>query len=718
MATVAGAKNLVAEDGPPVKPGVDVKFHHKAEDEMRILDLAGVKFSELGRLFNKTLQTLNVGETQQDHVHGKGSISSPTSGVQMADDPERQRWLDAILRGMNSLYGCSQSSTTSVSALRKELMVGLLKFLDRMMKWETLVPQMQFEDLFRVKSIDNWGEEVKLAVSFSWDQIEGAVPDGVATLDIEKFCLGGCRHYVEDFNRFLVPPDQQQLGRTPRVMVRDGEWDRVAEGLLKKGICGVLPKSQLHHVGSEVLLNGLFAVSKNEVVQGVELRRLIMNLFPLNRLCLSPRGDVGTLPTIAGFSSYYLAEGEVALLCSEDVRCFYYLSRIPDHWRKFMGFARELPKHLVPAKWKNEACYLVSRVLPMGWANSVGLAQHIHRNVVRWSMEQEGLKGGEGELGRDKGGTLGPGMYRVYLDNWDAVRRMDRRLAQEVEGKPSAQQLALRRQYELLGLPRRPKKAVENAFQAEIQGALFDGDQGVAYATPDKVMKYVGLTWALVERGGATQRELQGIAGGLVCISMFRRALLSSLNAIWRHIEELSLEPPVVRRAIPREVKMELIRFLCLVPLAQMDFRLEMQSQVTASDASSTGGGVSASVGLSSFGIQASKAWVRGERVEPFDHLQILTVGLFDGVSALRVAVDLLELPVAGHVSVECHELANLVVQSAFPGCVHLSRVQDVTKEEGLGVRIASAGADRSRTPMPGCKQAQRRQVRITEGIT
>ena len=228
------------------------------------------------------------------------------------------------------------------------------------------------------------------------------------------------------------------------------------------------------------------------------------------------RGDEGTLPTVAGFSSFYLADGEVAILSSEDVMCFYYLFLIPDNWRPYMGFARPLPESLVPPKWPGEDCYLVSRVLPMGWANSVGLAQHVHCNVVRWAMEQVGDGGAEGELRRDKPGTRAADMYPVYLDNWDSIRRMDKNLAEEVEGKPSIQQLALRQQYEILGLPRRPKKAVESSYQAEIQGALVDGAAGVAYAKPGKILKYVGLTWEVLQRGLATQRELQVVAGGLV----------------------------------------------------------------------------------------------------------------------------------------------------------------------------------------------------------
>lgn len=138
-----------------------------------------------------------------------------------------------------------------------------------------------------------------------------------------------------------------------------------------------------------------------------------------------------------------------------------------------------------------------------------------------------------------------------------------------------------------MALPRNSKKAVEGSRVAEVQGAYIDGDAGVAMARPSKIMKYLGLTWEIVHQGHATQKELQIVARGLVYVSMFRRALLSSLNAVWAHIESLKREPPVVRVSLPREVKAELLRFCALIPLAQMDFRTPMSLVVTASDASS-----------------------------------------------------------------------------------------------------------------------------------
>ena len=127
--------------------------------------------------------------------------------------------------------------------------------------------------------------------------------------------------------------------------------------------------------------------------------------------------------------------------------------------------------------------------------------------------------------------TISKIMFRAYLDNWDEIRKVDRSLVGEVEGRPSPAQVALRQQYSSMALPRHPKKAVEGS-RVEVQGAYIDGDAGVAMARPSKIMKYLGLTWEIVHQGHATQKELQIVARGLVYVSMFRRALLSSLNAV------------------------------------------------------------------------------------------------------------------------------------------------------------------------------------------
>ena len=67
--------------------------------------------------------------------------------------------------------------------------------------------------------------------------------------------------------------------------------------------------------------------------------------------------------------------------------------------------------------------------------------------------------------------------------------------------------------YELNGLPRHPKKTVQQSLGAEVQGAWLDGEEGTLYAKPPKVAKYVRLALELLGRGTASQRELQIVGG-------------------------------------------------------------------------------------------------------------------------------------------------------------------------------------------------------------
>eukprot|EP00435_Cladocopium_sp_Y103_P035832 s933_g9.t1 len=692
-----GMKTNRNSETPAMAGGLE--FHWKEVDFSSKLSLAGLRFSELGPYFLDGLRS---------HVWSRHSKTLSTAQGNLFPLPLRgypnvgaeiESWLAVVMLALNSMYGAEAQTVTAPTQSQQKIAEVALSFLNRMCKLEEVVPDTPFRELFMVRGVDYRGEEIKLAKPFSWNSIAGALPSEVGSLELEAFCTGSCLHYVQNFSDFLLPEDMQSLGRVPQVMVAEEDWFDVCKGLLDAGICGILPQRELHHVGNQPLLNGLFSGSKNEVVNNQELHRLIMNMVPVNRLSRSFQGDTGTLPTIAGFNAFYLEDSEVAVLGSEDIKCFYYLFRLPLSWHPYMGFAKPLPASLVPPCWEGEVCHLIALVLPMGFINSVGLAQHIHRNVVRWSMQTG--NGAERELRRDKPPTHAKDLFRVYLDNWDEVRKVDKSLADEVEGRPSPAQVALRQQYSELALPRHPKKAVEGSYLAEVQGAYIDGVAGVAFARPSKILKYVGLAWEVVAKGAATMKELQVVAGGLVYISMFRRALLCGLNAIWAHIESLKGDPPVVRRPLPREVKAELLRFCALIPLAQMDFRAPMNGQVTASDASSLGGGICASVGLTSFGEAAQAAPVRGELAEPFDDIQVLTVGLFDGIGALRVASDVLRLPSAGHISVECNQHANRVVESWFPGVHLVSTVQEVTEEEvmswacqyrAVGVVLLGAG--------------------------
>lgn len=189
---------------------------------------------------------------------------------------------------------------------------------------------------------------------------------------------------------------------------------------------------------------------------------------------------------------------------------------------------------------------------------------------------------------KDKPATASASSYRIYLDNFDVICKTDPQTAEIVKGTPGLFSLLARQAYSEANLPRHPKKATCQETCAEVQ--VFDGVGGIAFPKPQKIGLYISLAFELLRRGMATQREMQVVCGGFVYFALFRRPLLSALNAVWVFIESLRGEPPVVCLPLPPQVKLELARFCALVPLARLDFRLACQGEVTCSDASSSGG--------------------------------------------------------------------------------------------------------------------------------
>ena len=156
---------------------------------------------------------------------------------------------------------------------------------------------------------------------------------------------------------------------------------------------------------------------------------------------------------------------------------------------------------------------------------------------------------------------------------------------------------------------------------------------------------------------------------------------MGSLNAIWKFIVSFDEKRAWMKVPLPDKVKEELVRFVGLCPLAFMDLRTTLSPIVTASDASTTGGGVTFSERLTPAGVVAANCQVRGDVIEPVDVTPVLTVGLFDGIGALRVAADVLGWHVMGHVSVECAPAARRVVEANFPQSIHVEDIKLVTEK-------------------------------------
>ena len=662
------------------------KFHNLLQDLIRQNQQAVFESHNLGELGSFLGQVLQM--SGEDH----GCRPQPKAGSRSLyplpvhacpEDCSRKPFLQTLLGALNSLHGvpCNPSKGANKTSMRA------LKRLQRIVEDAELLkeplPKLNFHEFFSQRKLDYSGEEVKVAKGIKWESVSLSFPEEVGRLKLIDFVEGGVRHFVEHIDDYLLDPHDQEIGKTPKVFVDPAEWPTVCRGLVERGLCTIMKESQLFHVNQKPLLNGMFSVSKNEFKGNIEVTRLIMNLKPWNRNSRSLVADTGTLPSVTSLGALFLNEEENLCICSEDIRCFFYLFETPEAWWRFMGFGLAVPSEVVPHDLQGEVCYLCSKVLPMGYLNSVGIAQHVHRVVVRRCMgELNPPIGAESEMRRDRPFSQNNNLFRVYLDNYDQLRKVNKDLASVIEGSTTTEVDELRKMYEEKGLPRHPKKSVQSQFQGEIQGAWVDGIKGEVSAKASKVMKYVALILELLSRGKASQRELQVIGGGLVYVAMFKRALLCCLNQLWKTIVDMEGLPTGARRPLRKDVVHELVRFVSLLPLATMNLRNKFDALVTASDASTSGGGICVSRGLTPYGMSAALSSVRGDILEAHDFSQILSIGLFDGIGALRVALDLLQLPVAGHVSVDINEHARRVVEAWFPDTIFLDDIHEVTEEQ------------------------------------
>ena len=636
-----------------------------------------VSLRSLGsRVLQGFLEVLPLRSKTMEVGHSGSLFPLPTSRDQLklffpGMQEEGVSWLVGICVALNSLWGGDVFGSEKVTSCQQGCLEELAKDVERILTLTSTIRGFSWKEFFQTRSVDYQGEEVKIARRFSWENIRRALPAEIGRVPLREVCTLGAQFFVDNIDLFVKPRDQWGKITRPKVMVADSEWETVCTGLMECGLCCALSREEVFDTGSGPLLNGMFGVTKNEVVDGIEVYRLIMNLVPFNTISEPLSGDVATLPAWSSMSPFFLQPNERLLISSEDVRCFFYTMAVPGDWVKYLAFNKVIPDGSLPVHLKGRECYLASLVLPMGYLNSVSLAQHVHRNLVlasgRHLPEVSGVNCPQGELRKDLAFPDCEPRWRVYLDNYDLLERVEATQLVEMEGTEAPGVAALKAEYECWQVPRNLKKSVARSSLAELQGAQVDGIFGVAYPKEEKLLKYMVATLQLCEAGQATKRQLQVACGGLVYVSMFRRPILGCLNAVWQHIVSLP-EAGSRCRPLPIQCRLELLRVLCLIPLARMDFRLAVDPKITCSDASESGGGLCSSVRLSSLGQMAASGALRGHQEELHNGDSVLCVDVFDGIGALRVALDLVGCRVLGYVSIEANEAASRVVEAHFPG--------------------------------------------------
>ena len=139
--------------------------------------------------------------------------------------------------------------------------------LERSPIFDEGLPDISFEEFFTKKGVDYSGDEVRLAQPIWWESVEASLPSEVGTLDIRDFCTGGVLHFITHIEETLVPLEDQTSGKTPSVMVKEGSWESLAQGLASRGLCQVVREEALYSINGSPLLNGLFQLPKMKFVK-------------------------------------------------------------------------------------------------------------------------------------------------------------------------------------------------------------------------------------------------------------------------------------------------------------------------------------------------------------------------------------------------------------------------------------------------------------------
>jgi len=131
----------------------------------------------------------------------------------------------------------------------------------------------------------------------------------------------------------------------------------------------------------------------------------------------------------------------------------------------------------------------------------------------------------------------------------------------------------------------------------------------------------------------------------------------------------------------------DVLKALCLLPLAKIKFDMDIDDLATAADASEAGGGVCASTGLTAMGRSRLQEGER--RVDRPVTDSLLLVELFAGIGAARRGLRILGVTPGTHIISEVSEDALAVLREAHPDArfqadvqtLHLAAIKALTAD-------------------------------------
>eukprot|EP00435_Cladocopium_sp_Y103_P012625 s3996_g3.t1 len=184
---------------------------------------------------------------------------------------------------------------------------------------------------------------------------------------------------------------------------------------------------------------------------------------------------------------------------------------------------------------------------------------------------------------------------------------MSARVAKDLEGVPSEEQLRLRRAYQHWGVPVSLEKALVRAPKGEKLGGVVDGDKGHLKGSTRRALEGLSLGFWMLRQDSIPRKALQVFLGREVHTLQFRRPLFSTFDYLWK---DVAAGGPLVQLG-GKSVE-EVLMSGMNQPLRLTDLRAKLHEVVSVSDASESGGGMVYSTKLTAQGIKESHALDEG----------------------------------------------------------------------------------------------------------
>ena len=605
-----------------------------------------------------------------------------------------EAWNGLVILGLNAAAGHCTQLVGTPNRIQKKALEGLsvdcVRFVLKGIKDEQVCavkcPEVPWSSRLPSMSVSYSGEIVDKARWLTFAQVlPGLPPAGLGgSLSACEFCDPWVRRHLECPSLSRIPDGEVPLP-LPHAVVRatQDHWDVIAKELVDRGIATVIPEQDVATVNGEKVLNGAFGVVKpNRWVDGKPVLRLIMDFRAANALHRSLPGSVESLVGPSKWQAICLEPEEVLLASGDDLVSCFYLFAIPYEWSKYFAFRKTVKRKVLGGPGNPEDdVYIASRVIPMGWSAAVSIVQHLHR---RMALSPDGLVPSR-ELHRERPmpeKLLGEdnAYWNLYIDDFTLLETVTPEIgdgASVSSASSSTSQKNIRQIYEGLGVPYSKEKGEIRVTSTDKLGAHVDGSEGTLGISQGRAVELISLGLHLCGAKRVPTKWVQIFLGKFVHVMQFRRPLFCLVEKLWSRVTKFSAGP-----LRPEEVE-EVLLLLVMLPLCVCDLRAKVAAQVTASDASEAGGGLTRSTGLAGpgiLGLADVPMVMRGIPMNDGSVQEVVVIEWFAGIGGLTRSLERLGIIATGTAVCDNNDHCLRVLREFIPGCEQWKDIAKVTE--------------------------------------